>query len=62
MILRKDILSLLHQSLRHLVGDWHALAANAILIVAGVHGAAALFHHFVLRDATLRRMLPWLPG
>ena len=38
---------------------WHALAANATLIVAGVHAAAALFHHYVLRDATLRRMLPW---
>jgi cytochrome b561 len=41
------------------VGDWHALAANAVLILAGVHAAAALFHHYILRDATLRRMLPW---
>lgn len=24
----------------------------------GLHAAAALFHHYVLRDATLRRMLP----
>jgi len=47
------------KALRELIGDWHALAANAILIVAGLHAAAALFHHFVLRDATLRRMLPW---
>lgn len=43
----------------HQIGDWHALAANAVLIVAGLHSAAALFHHFVLRDTTLRRMLPW---
>jgi cytochrome b561 len=42
-----------------LVAGWHALAANAVLIVAGLHTAAALFHHYVLRDATLRRMLPW---
>jgi len=41
------------------VGDWHAFASNALLIVAGLHSAAALIHHFVLRDATLRRMLPW---
>ena len=41
-----------------LIHGWHALAANAILIVAGLHAAAALFHHFILRDATLRRMLP----
>ena len=43
----------------HLLGGWHALATNAIMIGAGLHSAAALFHHFVLRDATLRRMLPW---
>ena len=48
-----------NRTLRQLVGGWHALAANAVLIVAGVHAAAALFHHYVLRDATLRRMLPW---
>ena len=46
------------RALVHLVGGWHALAANAVLIVAGVHAAAALFHHYVLRDATLQRMLP----
>jgi cytochrome b561 len=49
------------RALAHQIGDWHALAANALLIVAGVHAAAALFHHYVLRDATLRRMLPWDP-
>jgi cytochrome b561 len=47
------------RALVHLVGGWHALAANAVLILAGLHAAAALFHHYVLRDATLRRMLPW---
>jgi superoxide oxidase len=30
-----------------------------VVIVTGVHAAAALFHHYILRDATLRRMLPW---
>ena len=48
-----------NRALMHLVGGWHAVAANAVLVVAGVHAAAALFHHYVLRDATLRRMLPW---
>jgi cytochrome b561 len=47
-----------NKALRALIGDWHALAANAILIVAGVHAAAALFHHLILRDGVLRRMLP----
>lgn len=27
----------------------------------GLHAAASLFHHYVLRDGTLRRMLPGLP-
>lgn len=44
---------------RHTMEERHALFANLVLIVAGLHSAAALFHHFVLRDATLRRMLPW---
>jgi len=42
----------------HFVKELHELAANAILIVAGVHAAAALWHHFVRRDDVLRRMLP----
>ncbi len=36
----------------------HATVANIILIVVGVHAAAALIHHFLLRDDILRRMLP----
>ena len=46
------------KALRRLVGDWHELGANTVLIIAGLHAAAALFHHFVLRDGVLRRMLP----
>ncbi len=49
-----------NKALRKLIGDWHALAANAILILAGVHATAALFHHTILRDGVLRRMLPML--
>ena len=48
-----------NRSLMRLIHGWHSLAANAVLIVAGVHAAAALFHHFIMRDVTLRRMLPW---
>lgn len=36
----------------------HELLANALLILAGIHAAAALAHHYVLRDGTLVRMLP----
>jgi len=48
-----------NRALVRLIGDRHALFANAVLILAGLHAAAALFHHYVLRDATLRRMLWW---
>lgn len=45
-------------ALRHLVEDLHAYATNGIVLVAGVHAVAALFHHYVLHDSILRRMLP----
>ena len=31
-----------------------------VLILAGLHAAAALFHHHVLKDGVLRRMWPRL--
>jgi cytochrome b561 len=37
---------------------WHRLAANAILVVAGVHASAAILHHVWLRDGVLQRMIP----
>jgi cytochrome b561 len=39
------------------VGEIHQLAKPAFIILIVLHAGAALFHHFVLRDATLRRML-----
>jgi cytochrome b561 len=46
---------------RHLMANQitslHALASNVILALAGLHAAAALVHHFLLRDGVLRRML-----
>ncbi|SMF33247.1 cytochrome b561 [Tistlia consotensis] len=36
----------------------HELAANGILIVAGLHALAAFWHHWVRRDDVLVRMLP----
>ena len=38
------------------VTDWHGLAADAVLIVAIVHAAAALMHHYLWRDGLLHRM------
>lgn len=46
------------KALRRAIGGWHELAANALLVFALGHAAMALFHHYVLRDGLLRRMLP----
>jgi cytochrome b561 len=40
-------------------GEVHETLGNAIVLIAGLHAAAALFHHFVLRDDVLTAMLPW---
>lgn len=36
----------------------HETGANAAYVLAGVHTVAALYHHYVMRDDALRRMLP----
>ena len=40
------------------VNAWHGLIANIIVTVALLHSAAALFHHYVIKDGVLRRMWP----
>ena len=42
----------------HLVGDLHNWNGWAIVIIAFGHALAALYHHYVLHDRVLRRMLP----
>ncbi|MBU6449303.1 MAG: cytochrome b [Rhodospirillales bacterium] len=42
----------------HFVDQIHDYLAWAIIILAGVHAAASLLHHFYLKDGVLRRMLP----
>jgi len=42
----------------HLVGEAHDLIGWVIVILVAGHVLAALFHHFVLRDDVLGRMLP----
>jgi cytochrome b561 len=36
----------------------HTILGNVIIWLAGLHAAAALFHHFILRDSILTSMLP----
>jgi cytochrome b561 len=40
------------------VGEIHDLTAWSIIVLAGLHALAALYHHYHLRDGVLRRMLP----
>lgn len=40
--------------------DWHGLAANILLAVAGGHAAVALVHQYVGKDGVLTRMWPAL--
>lgn len=47
------------RSLTRTVGGLHGDFADIVVIVAGLHAAAALAHHYVLKDSVLRRMLPW---
>lgn len=39
-------------------GDVHGFLGDAIMVLAGLHAAGALFHHFVLKDRVLLSMLP----
>jgi cytochrome b561 len=41
------------------IKEMHEVFANLLMILALAHGAAALFHHWVLRDNVLRRMWPF---
>ena len=47
-----------NKELKEAVENLHGLAANATLVLAGLHALAGLVHQFVLRDGLLYRMLP----
>ncbi|ORM65490.1 cytochrome B [Pantoea rodasii] len=55
-----DVPAFIHvdTALRHTLAGLHNNVAWALIILAGAHALAALFHHYVLRDNVLRRMLP----
>jgi len=42
--------------------DLHQLAGHALMILAGLHAAAAIAHQWVMKDGTLARMLPLVRG
>jgi cytochrome b561 len=46
------------REIRKLVGTLHGWVANALVILSVGHALLALFHHYILRDGVLRRMVP----
>jgi len=42
----------------HALGDIHQLSAWILVAAVALHVAAALYHHFILKDDTLRRIVP----
>ena len=47
-----------NKALRHDAKELHGWFANALLILAGLHAAVAIWHQLVLKDGLLRRMWP----
>lgn len=47
-----------NRELKHNSKEIHELLANTLIVLAMLHAAAALAHHYVLKDRTLKRMLP----
>lgn len=45
-------------ALKKPITEWHGLGANLVLALALLHAAAALAHHYILKDDVLLRMLP----
>ena len=45
-----------NDELKELLEDIHGVGANALLFLLAAHVGAALYHHFILKDNTLRRM------
>ena len=50
------------KDLGHSLEDLHETIGTIGYYLIGLHAAAALLHHYVLRDNTLRRMLPARPS
>ena len=46
------------KQIAHQLEDIHNWVGWAIIVLAAGHAAAALYHHFVLKDRVLERMLP----
>jgi cytochrome b561 len=47
------------RALAHDVKEVHEVLANGMMALIGLHAAAALAHHYIFRNRTLLRMLPF---
>lgn len=47
------------ETIHDLAEDLHGLNAWIIAALVAVHAGAALYHHFILHDSVLKRMLPF---
>ncbi|MBN3068264.1 cytochrome b [Pectobacterium brasiliense] len=56
------VAGVLNKDIQHNLKALHELIANAGYFIIGLHAAAALFHHYIVRDNTLNRMLPLRKG
>jgi len=51
-----------NRDLAHLIEEIHETGGTVGYFLVGIHAAAALFHHYVLQDNTLLRILPGAPA
>ena len=42
----------------HWMGDLHSLLFDLLVVVAGLHVVGALYHHYIVGDDVMQRMLP----
>lgn len=59
--LRMNQMPLIAQSSVAKLADWgdvHGFLGDAVMAVAGLHAAAAVFHHLILKDGVLKSILP----
>lgn len=44
----------------HTIEEIHELLAHSLIVLATIHAGAALIHHLIFKDNTMRRMLPFV--
>ncbi|MFE4112489.1 MULTISPECIES: cytochrome b561 [Kosakonia] len=58
LFINMPVASVKNSLLQHNLKEVHELLANTGYFIIGLHAAAALMHHYIWRDNTLKRMMP----